>query len=282
MRILFFLLCNCWLAAASTLDSQVIKNLFANSSGLPADQIDKIKFENFTFDVGVAGSQRIVTSMKGGSATLKLGDDRRSLLRIRIFAQKRYDKYVEDLLIPLALFQGVQSDNAKAALDDDKLKETWRSGNLASIGNYCVGQHLPGIGSGTVNAGFFFYDEYGFCMQVSTPAESGVSLDSLEEVGRGVIKEIAKVLKNEKVSPNPLVNTGPFAFSKSIANARRATELSSNDKHETHTPKPNKNLEPSQSSHPPTQLGFWAFGFGAIVVLLAMLLVWWQRSKKPS
>lgn len=282
MRILFFLLCNSWLAAASTLDSQLIKNLFANSSNLPTDQIDKIKFENFTFDVGVTDSPKIVTSMNGGSTTLIWGNDRNSLLRIRIFAQKRYDKYVEDLILPMALFQGVQSDNANAALDDEKLKETWRSGNLASIGNYCVGQHLSGIGSGVVNTGFFFYDEYGFCMQVSTPAESAVSLDSVEEIGRGVIVEIAKALKNEGVVPNPLEKAGPFSFSKPVANTRRTTDSIRNDRNETRQPKSHKSQESAQSSLPVNHLNFWAFGLGAIAVLLAMLLVWRQRSKKQS
>lgn len=280
MKLLLLFLCNCWLAAGSTIDSQTLKNLIVQSSGLSADQIEKIKFENFNFDVGVVGSPKIITSMKGGSVSLKWSDERNSLIRIRVFAQKRYDNYVEDLVLPMALFQGIPSNNVNALLDDDKLKDSWRTGKITDIGNYCVGQHLPGLGNGIVNAGFFFYDEYGFCVQVSASKDSGVTLDSVEEMGRGVIEEIAKAIKQESVTPNPFNKAEAFAFTRSVSNSEKTAEAIKIQERETRPPKPDHKPAPVQNPQSASRGGFWVIGLGAVVVLLATLLVWWQTRKK--
>jgi thiol:disulfide interchange protein len=55
-----------------------------------------------------------------------------------------------------------------------------------------------------------------------------------------------------------------------------------NDDNETRKPKPNQSSEPAQSSQTVSQLGIWAFGFGAIAVLPCILPVRLRRSQKPS
>lgn len=276
--LLFSFLWCCSLTEASTLHGNLIQELLSQSSGLSVDQLNAIKIGDFVFDVGVVGNPRIVTGMNGGSVVLRWSNDKSSLILIRVYAQKRYDKYVEDLVIPMDIIKGISNETSKALFDGNSLRNSWIVGKVPQIGNYCVGKHLPGMGPVPVNSGFFFDDKYGFCLQISTPENSGVGLEAVERIGKGLLEAIGTELKSEGVSPNPLDRIDePFApAARSEKNAGTIQYNGDN----APKPKPDQSSETMKNPQAAISRGFWVLGLSATSALLAMLLVWRKIWKK--
>ncbi len=276
--LLFSFLWGCSLAEASTLHSNLLQEIFSQSSGLPSEQLSNINFRDFSFDVGVVGTPKIIASMNGGSAVLRWADDKSSLIQIKVYAQKRYDKYVEDLIIPMDIIKGISNDTSKALLDTNGLRDSWEIGKVSKVGIYCFGKHLPGLGPTPVFSGYFFDDYYGFCLQVSTPQNSGVSLGAVEKIGRRVIEEIASEIKTEGVSPNPLDKVdAPFA--PTTRNDKNAGKVRDGED-TTPKPKPDQRSESKGNSQVASSRDFWMLGWIAAPALLAILLVWRKISKR--
>lgn len=98
---------NCLLFSASTIKADLLKSIFVLESNLSTDEIDKIDFVDFNFQVGIAGDPRIISNIKGGNLILRWNDDEKSIIKIQFFAQKRYDAYVQELDIPMDIFNGI-------------------------------------------------------------------------------------------------------------------------------------------------------------------------------
>ncbi len=203
------------LLQASTLDQTAIKSIFMEESGLPIEKIAEARFEDFIFDIGINKSATIIKSSGGGRTSVQWDDGAKSLLSIKVFAQKRYDKYTQELDVPMEIINGIPSESSKAALRDNGLRQSWRVGEMKGIGVYCVGQIRAGLGENVVSTGFFFDDEYGFCLQLSSLKDSGIELDSIENIGRELTEKMILQAKSEGLVSNPLSKAGSFAISKS-------------------------------------------------------------------
>lgn len=196
---------------ASTMEAERIKDIFKDESGLSSDKIDEGKFQIFNFDIGTTKSATIIKNINGGRTSVGWDNGEKSFVTIKAFAQKRYDKYVQELDTPMDIINRIPSANSKAALRDELLKNSWRVGEMKGIGAYCVGQLHAGLGGNIVSTGFFFNDEYGFCLQISTLEESGIELEAVESIGKKLTEEMVLQAKADGLIANPLTKSGPFA-----------------------------------------------------------------------
>lgn len=268
---------NCILLTASTIDSDSINRIFTQDSTLPADLINKIDFKDFDFEVGIEGTPRIVSNIKGGRILLKWADDGKSMIQIRVFAQKRNDEYVEELDVPMDILNGISSENSIAALGTDKLRESWKASRIKDIGNYCVGQHLAAYGASVVSSGYFFNQDYGFCLHISSPDGSGVGLGAVENIGKIVMVQIAKKIQDDGVTPNPLNKSGSFVIAEKTGD-KEVNEVSKEEDSPKIIHRENNTQKHSLRSETGSTNKFW--GIAVLVVALTCVFLVWRRISK--
>ena len=122
---------------------------------------------------------------------------------MKIFPQKRYEKYVEELSIPMAIINGDLNEHFRILIDEKGLKDSWKIGYLESFGDYCVGKHIALSGEETTT-GYFFYEYFGICLQISASKATGASVQSIELLGSDILNEVHSQVTNEKTKPSSL------------------------------------------------------------------------------